>query len=1420
MALNQINRPNSINDDIVDIKKQSLYARLKTLFSSETIVRNVGGKQLIVKDTDHSMMAGDRNSLRDRFNRIRSTAYNAYSRDFSLSYQAARIEMFRDYQCVAGETIIPLPDGTYPTIAELAEKYKNKPQERFYVYSYDHESNSIKLGNAYHPRKKDGGKLKAWKLTFEKGKYIIASGGHPFLMRNGDYKKLEDIKVGDSIMPFYQKDFYNKGYRHVYNFSKGWQPEHNVIAEQFNRPLKDNEVVHHQQFNPSYNMPDNLVIMDKTAHKQYHIKLVTDKMWSFENKQKTLEKIHSSEGYKNRKFHHWNGERSGTNNPFYGKIHTKESNEVRSKSLKTYCKTRNYNLGKNPNYRDELTFDIIKEQSFEYYRNYGKLNLKEVSKYLHCDISLITNRLKSNNHNWKSFKQEIFTKLNHKVKSIEYVGEIDVYDVTVEKYQNFASDTVFSHNTMDMDPILNATLDIVADECIEGNTIIPLLNGDKVKIEDLYNQNKTDFWVYSIDSDGNFKPEKCERVAYNGIKPMYKVLLDDGTEIKCTSNHMWVKSDMSIISTDKLELGTSLKIFNTKLSNFKFMNGYEMLYINGKWQFTHRLVAKNEPSLITQRETVCETDKVIHHSSFNKLNNSPEYLKWVGYIEHKKIHSQFNKEIWADKTKTHEYKEKTREGHRRYWNDETRKYHSENCHFTMLKRLEGMSKEDRNKEFGRNGNKNGMFGNGYKLTKNKNGRWIEAVNRFEHINMEEYEKDIINGLSRKELKQKYNILREDCSVLNKQICNKYNITRIDRLKYKIIGYNSYADYTKSNNHRVISVEPCGEYKAYDLVNVGTSSHLYAIETKDGSKLFTHNCLTTNALGKMLTVHCENNNVKEILENLYDDILNLDFNLWGWLRNTLKLGDHFLKVYVSPEYGVYMVEPINAENVERIENADPYNKKYVKFQIRPTDTSQAEVLENWQICHFRLTGDSNFFPYGRSYLEGARRIWKQLSLLEDAMMIHRVVRAPERRIFYVDIGNIPPAEVDNYMQKLQDKIKKVPYMNERGEYNLKFNLQNMLDDFYIPTRGSDSGTRIDTLPGMDWTGIDDVEYLKNKMFAALKIPKTFLNFGEEGGSKATLSNEDIRFARTIQRIQKILCVELEKIGVIHLYAQGYRDESLINFKIELTNSSTILEKEKISILSEKTALSTDMMESGLFSPEYIYKYIFQMSNDDIETEMKSVIEFAKRKYRLAAIENDGDDPAMPMKKIGTGGGGGEKGEGGGLGGLGGGGGHGGGGGLSDLGDLEGEGEEGEGNKEGGEGNEEEPNPETEEKPKIGKPEDIVKEDANRDQSGEHKASDHPFGEDPLGHLELNRKPRKNSEFKKKSELYQNFEGDSPYALEEIKKPVQDNKQMKNRNSKLILSLSEFFDKPIDVKKELIKESTLPSMLDEVNIKEIL
>ena len=198
---------------------------------------------------------------------FRSVSQSRYARDFALSYQAARMDLFRDYDCIGPDTIIPLPDGSNPTIAELTEKYKNNPQERFWVFSYDYETNSVKLGKAYHPRKKKGTRL-GYKVTFDNGQYVIGSLKHPFMMRDGSYKMIYELRVGDSVMPFYQKNYnckYNK-YRKLYNFSKGWRSEHVIIAEQFMRPLNNNEVVHHKNFNGYDNSPDNLQIMTKNEH--------------------------------------------------------------------------------------------------------------------------------------------------------------------------------------------------------------------------------------------------------------------------------------------------------------------------------------------------------------------------------------------------------------------------------------------------------------------------------------------------------------------------------------------------------------------------------------------------------------------------------------------------------------------------------------------------------------------------------------------------------------------------------------------------------------------------------------------------------------------------------------------------------------------------------------------------------------------------------------------------------------------------------------------------------------------------------------------------------------------------------------------------------------------------------------------------
>jgi len=568
-------------------------------------------------------------------------------------------------------------------------------------------------------------------------------------------------------------------------------------------------------------------------------------------------------------------------------------------------------------------------------------------------------------------------------------------------------------------------------------------------------------------------------------------------------------------------------------------------------------------------------------------------------------------------------------------------------------------------------------------------------------------------------------------------------------------------------------------------------------------IYADECLTVNELGKVLVVHAEDDNIKGILTNLFYDVLNIEHNLWSWTRNVCKYGDFYMKLYISPEYGVYQVEPISSYNVERLENTDPMNKNYVKFQIRPTDTSQTETLESFECAHFRLLSDSNFLPYGKSMIEGARRVWKQLSLMEDAMLIHRIMRAPEKRIFKLDVGNIPPQDVDTYMEKAISKMKKVPYIDpQTGDYNLRFNLQNMVEDFYLPVRGGDSGTSIDTLSGMEYTGIDDIEYLRNKLMAALKIPKAFLGYEEELSGKATLASEDVRFARTIQRIQRILISELEKIAIVHLYAQGYRDESLVNFKLDLTNPSTIFEKEKIEVWSNKTELAKNMMENKIFSKSWIYKNVFNLSTDDSEELSDQMVEDSKQAWRFKSIEEEGNDPAKPFQKInpnaGAGGGppGGGMGDMGDLGGLGGGGSP-----EADLGLPGGPGGGMGGGTEGLPGLEEA----TEDSGSIvtEKQGEHAADYVRPSQKGVKKASDYSFGEDPLGNKENNEKPRPGRAI---THVWKN---NSPLSLESFK------------GSGLLKNLQTYLDKTKTEKKELIREAQEngnKSLLDEDGILE--
>ena len=456
---------------------------------------------------------------------------------------------------------------------------------------------------------------------------------------------------------------------------------------------------------------------------------------------------------------------------------------------------------------------------------------------------------------------------------------------------------------------------------------------------------------------------------------------------------------------------------------------------------------------------------------------------------------------------------------------------------------------------------------------------------------------------------------------------------VDRFQkiYAGAGMSGYSDALMSKSLRLNLFQ---DYDAMDSDAIISSAlDIYSDESTMKSEY-----------GEVLKINSDNDQIKKILHNLFYDILNVEFNLWPWIRNMCKYGDFFLQLKIDEKYGITNVVPLSVYDVTRLEGLDPDNPEYVKFVIesttnqhryKPEKSVSKEELENYEVAHFRLLSDSNYLPYGKSQIEGARKSYKQLTLMEDAMLIHRIMRAPEKRVFKLDIGNIPPAEVDNYMQQVINKMKKAPVIDEKtGDYNLKYNMQNITEDFFLPVRGGDSGTQIDSLPGLTYEATEDIEYLKNKLLSSLRIPKAFLGFEEQIGSKATLAAEDVRFARTIERIQRISISELTKIAIVHLYAQGYQDADLINFDLALTSPSTIYEQEKIELWDSKTRLASSMISDGLLSTDWIYKNIFGFTDEEIKEEDKGIVFDYKQKFRRQQIENEGNDPAKSGEAQGT------------------------------------------------------------------------------------------------------------------------------------------------------------------------------------------
>ena len=380
-------------------------------------------------------------------------------------------------------------------------------------------------------------------------------------------------------------------------------------------------------------------------------------------------------------------------------------------------------------------------------------------------------------------------------------------------------------------------------------------------------------------------------------------------------------------------------------------------------------------------------------------------------------------------------------------------------------------------------------------------------------------------------------------------------------------------------------------------------------------IYAEESTTLSEKGQLLTIYSESTRIKSILEDLFYERLDINTNLQMWTRGMCKYGDDFVYLKVDPEKGIIGCQQLPNVEVERHEGAEtkiPAQRevktpsKELKFVWKNKDLE----FQAWEIAHFRLLGDDRKLPYGTSMLDKVRRIWKQLLLAEDAMLIYRTTRAPERRVFKVFVGNMDDKDIEPYVQRIANKFKRDQVVDGRnGQVDMRYNQMAVDQDFFIPVRDPSQTNPIETLPGAQNLGeIADIEYIQKKLLAALRIPKAFLGFEEVVGDGKTLALMDIRFARTINRIQKSLIQELNKIALMHLYLLGMEDE-LYNFSLSLTNPSAQSDllrieqwKEKIVLYKDATA---DQSQVGILPVSHTWakKNILGMSDAEVILDLQ-------------------------------------------------------------------------------------------------------------------------------------------------------------------------------------------------------------------------
>lgn len=388
---------------------------------------------------------------------------------------------------------------------------------------------------------------------------------------------------------------------------------------------------------------------------------------------------------------------------------------------------------------------------------------------------------------------------------------------------------------------------------------------------------------------------------------------------------------------------------------------------------------------------------------------------------------------------------------------------------------------------------------------------------------------------------------------------------------------------------------------------------YTPEISAALDIFCDEATTANESGKILTIYSESTRIKNELTDLFENVLDINTNLNSWARNLCKYGDNFVYCKIVPKNGIIGCTQLPNVEISRSEPGFNFVTSHDAMQQERTTKffwkDKNIEFNSFEVAHFRLVGDDRKLPYGTSILEKVRRIWKQLLLSEDAMLVYRVTRAPERRVYKIYVGNMDDKDVDAYVDKIANNFKRTNMIDpNNGQQDTRYNALAVDQDYFIPVRDPGLAMPIETLPGAsNLSEIADIEYIQKKMLAALRVPKAFLGFDEATGEGKNLAILDIRFARAVHRIQKALIQELNKIAIIHLYTKGYEDD-LSNFTLQLTTPSTQADMLKVQNWKEKIGLYRDAVSDagngfGAVSMTWAKKEILGMSEEDIKLDIQ-------------------------------------------------------------------------------------------------------------------------------------------------------------------------------------------------------------------------